>query len=65
MLSRPLFIYTAKNILAEKPQVAGFISYYLTNATDVVTEVGYFPLSVESMNETKQLYLDVMAEVSK
>jgi phosphate binding protein len=62
MLARPLFIYSAKNILLEKPQVAGFINYYLTNTEEVVAEVGYFPLSVEDMNATKQIWLDVMAE---
>jgi phosphate binding protein len=60
MLSRPLFIYSAANILAEKPQVAAFINYYLTNANEVVTEVGYFPISVEALNASKQLWLDAM-----
>jgi len=60
MLSRPLFIYSAKNILAEKPQVAAFINYYLTNADEVVTEVGYFPVSTEVLNASKQTWLDTM-----
>ncbi|MEP0761787.1 MAG: PstS family phosphate ABC transporter substrate-binding protein [Chloroflexota bacterium] len=60
MLSRPLFIYSATNILQEKPQVAAFINYYLTNANEVVTEVGYFPVSTEALNEAKQTWLDAM-----
>ncbi len=60
MLSRPLFIYSDASILAEKPQVAAFINYYLTNADEVVTEVGYFPISVEALNASKQLWLDTM-----
>jgi phosphate binding protein len=60
MLSRPLFIYSAKSILEEKPQVAAFINYYLTNAGEVVTEVGYFPISVEALNASKQIWLDAM-----
>ncbi len=60
MLSRPLFIYSDASILAEKPQVAAFINYYLTNANDVVTEVGYFPISAEALNASKQLWLDTM-----
>lgn len=58
MLSRPLFIYSASEILAEKPQVAAFINYYLTNAPEVVVEVGYFPVSTEVYNASKQIWLD-------
>ncbi|MBM7846575.1 PstS family phosphate ABC transporter substrate-binding protein [Herpetosiphon giganteus] len=57
-LARPLYIYSAKNILAEKPQVAAFINYYLTNVNDVIVEVGYFPASAEALNEAKQHLLD-------
>ncbi len=60
MLSRPLFIYSDASILAEKPQVAAYINYYLTNANEVVTEVGYFPVSVEVLNASNQAWLDAM-----
>ncbi len=60
MLSRPLFIYSDASILNEKPQVAAFINYYLMNANEVVTEVGYFPVSVEALNAAKQAWLDAM-----
>jgi phosphate binding protein len=60
MLARPLFIYSATSILAEKPQVAAFINYYLTNANDVVTEVGYFPVSTAALNVSKQTWLDAL-----
>ena len=42
-LARPLFIYSDAVIMAEKPQVASFIAYYLEVVNDVITEVGYFP----------------------
>lgn len=61
MLARPLFIYSAKSVFAEKPQVVAFVQYYLINAEEVVREVGYFPIAVESMNETKQVFLDAVA----
>lgn len=64
MLSRPLFIYSAANILSEKPQVAAFISYYLTNADEVVMEVGYFPISIEALNVSKQVWLDATGVVA-
>ncbi|ALQ52390.1 PstS family phosphate ABC transporter substrate-binding protein [Nitrosomonas ureae] len=45
-LSRPIFIYVnAKS--TEKPAVNEFINFYMQNATELVTEVKYFPLSKE------------------
>jgi phosphate transport system substrate-binding protein len=62
LLSRPLFIYSDAGILAEKPQVAAFINYYLTNAVEVVQEEGYFPVSTETLNASKQMWLDAVGE---
>jgi phosphate binding protein len=42
-ISRPLFIYSDATIMAEKPQVAAFIYFYLSNVNDNITDVGYFP----------------------
>jgi phosphate transport system substrate-binding protein len=42
-LSRPLFIYVAKKSLT-KPQVVGFIDYYLDNVNELVDSVGYIDL---------------------
>ena len=42
-ISRPLFIYSDANILKEKPQVAAFIYFYLSNVNDNISDVGYFP----------------------
>ncbi|MBL8063545.1 MAG: PstS family phosphate ABC transporter substrate-binding protein [Anaerolineales bacterium] len=42
-LARPLFIYSDATILQEKPQVAAFIYFYLTNVNDNIVDVGYFP----------------------
>ena len=42
-LARPLFIYSASSIMSEKPQVADFINFYLTNVNEEVEDVGYFP----------------------
>ncbi len=41
-ISRPLFIYSDANILKEKPQVAAFIYFYLSNVDDNISDVGYF-----------------------
>jgi phosphate transport system substrate-binding protein len=44
-LSRPLFIYISKNAVEERPEVEEFVQFYLENAADLSTEVGYVPLS--------------------
>jgi len=42
-ISRPLFIYSDAKIMQEKPQVAAFIYFYLTNVDNEISDVGYFP----------------------
>ena len=43
-LSRPLFIYARRSAL-ERPEVRAFVEYTIANAPDLVSEVGYIPLS--------------------
>jgi len=43
-LSRPLFIYTRTSFLEDKPEVAGFVKFYLENSQTLVPEVGYVEL---------------------
>jgi phosphate transport system substrate-binding protein len=43
-LARPIFISVSDKSM-EKPEVKEFIEYYLKNATKLVKEVGYVPLS--------------------
>ena len=62
-LARPLFIYSDAGIMAEKPQVAAFISFYLSNVNDEVIDVGYFPASTDALNAAKQAFLDAMADM--
>jgi phosphate transport system permease protein len=61
-LARPLFIYTSEEILAEKEQVAAFVSYYLTHINDVIEEVGYFPASDAALQEGRERFADVTGE---
>lgn len=42
-IARPLYMYTDAGVIAEKPQVADFVAYYLNNVNDLIGEVGYFP----------------------
>jgi phosphate binding protein len=48
-LARPLFIYTDANVIAEKPQVGQFATYYLSAVNDVVEQVGYFPANERAL----------------
>lgn len=59
-LARPLFIYSDAKIMAEKPQVASFISFYLSRVNEVIGEVGYFPASDEALNTAKQALMDAV-----
>ncbi len=61
-LARPLYIYTDAAILADKPQVAGFVGYYLANVNEVLAEVGYFPASAEATNIAREAYLAAIGE---
>lgn len=45
-LSRPIYIYVNADS-ANKPEVAEFVEYYLTNAEALVPEVGSVPLTAE------------------
>ena len=43
-LSRPLFIYTRESFLEQRPEVLGLVNFYLENAEELVTDVGYVPM---------------------
>jgi len=56
-LARPLFIYSDATIMAEKPQVADFINFYLTYVNEEVVDVGYFPASPNALEQAMQSWL--------
>ena len=59
-LARPLFIYSDAKVMAEKPQVAAFISFFLNRVNEVITEVGYFPASAEALDQARQALQDAL-----
>jgi phosphate transport system substrate-binding protein len=59
-LARPLFIYSDVGIMNEKPQVAGFINFFLTYVNDEILDVGYFPASSEALDAARQKWLDAV-----
>jgi phosphate binding protein len=56
--ARPLFIITAEPILRSKPQVAGFVNYYLTNVNKVIRGVGYFPAPEAALEKSRQDFVN-------
>lgn len=61
-ISRPLFIYSTALIMQEKPQVAAFIYFYLTNVNDEILDVGYFPASEETMQEALDVWMTAVGK---
>lgn len=57
-LARPLFIYSDAGVMQAKPQVAGFINFYLTYVNEEILSVGYFPASAESLEAARQAWLN-------
>jgi phosphate binding protein len=60
-LARPLYIYSDTTIMADKPQVAAFINYFLTYVNDEIIDVGYFPASAEALDAARQAWLDAQS----
>ncbi|MHB1357383.1 MAG: PstS family phosphate ABC transporter substrate-binding protein [Anaerolineae bacterium] len=61
-LARPLFLYTTAKIMQEKPQVAAFINYYLTNVNTVIGKVGYFPANNQALDAARTAWLTAMGQ---
>jgi phosphate transport system permease protein len=60
--ARPLFIYAAADAIKDDPEVSAFVNYYLNHANEQTQEVGYFPMSAESLEEAKQAWLQARGE---
>lgn len=61
-LARPLFIYSAADVMQENPAIGTFVDYYLTNVNTVIEDVGYFPISAEVLNEATAAWADAAGE---
>lgn len=59
-LSRPLFIYVRNDALA-RPEVAGFVSFYLDNVNGLIEEVGYIPATDEELSTARTAVEDAIA----
>jgi phosphate transport system substrate-binding protein len=60
-LARPLFIYTTADYMREKPQVAAYVNFYLTNVNSAMVlgggPINYFPVSRDSLNLDRLVWL--------
>ena len=59
-LARPLYIYSDAGIMAERPQVAAFISFFLTYVNEEIERVGYFPAEASVLEAARQSLLDAV-----
>jgi phosphate binding protein len=59
-LSRPLFMYSDAGILKSKPQVAGYLNFFLSYVNEEIESVGYFPASQEALDVARQALLDAL-----
>lgn len=52
-LARPLLLYSAPGIIAGRPQVGEFLSYYLTVVDEEIEKTGYFPADAQVLNRSR------------
>lgn len=56
--ARPLYVITTGKIMKDKPQVASFMNYYLTNTDKIIKAVGYFPAPAAKLTESVNAWLN-------
>lgn len=59
-LTRSLYIYADENQLRSRPELRGFITYYLANVNEEIPRLGYFPASPTVFEESKTKLLQVV-----
>ena len=64
-LARPLYIYSDAGIMAEKPQVAAFVNFFLTYVEEEIERVGYFPAEASVLEAAKQNLLEAMQGIEQ
>ncbi len=59
-LTRKLYMITSPAVLKNKPQVAAFVSYYLTNLPAVARPIGFFPPASTILDENTSGYMNAV-----
>lgn len=60
-LIRPLYIYADAKAIRKRPEVQGFVNYYLTSVSEEVSSLGFFPVKPTVLDEAKTKFLQVKA----
>ena len=55
-LSRPLFIYPDAGKAKERPELKGFVDFYLENTSTLSAEVGYVPIPDDLLQQQKDAW---------
>lgn len=58
-ITRPLYIYADAKAIRNRPEVEGFVNYYLTYVNEEAPSLGYFPVKPTVLNESKTKFLQV------
>ena len=52
-LARPLYLYSTEEIIENNQAAQVFVNYYLTHVGEEIEEVGYFPVSAETLSASQ------------
>lgn len=58
-ITRPLYIYADAKGIRKRPEVEGFVNYYLTYVNEAMYSLGYFPVKPTVANKLKIKFLQV------
>ncbi|ELR99165.1 substrate-binding domain-containing protein [Gloeocapsa sp. PCC 73106] len=61
-VSRTLYIYVDAQAIKKRPELQGFINYYLTYNNQASSSLGFFPVSETVLNASKTKLLQLMGE---
>lgn len=56
-LTRPLYIYVDAKAIRQRPEVEGFVNYYLTYVSEEVPNLGYFTVKTTVLDDSKTKFL--------
>jgi phosphate transport system substrate-binding protein len=58
-ITRPLYIYADAKAIRQRSEVEGFVNYYLTYVNEEISTLGYFPVKLTVLDESKTKFLQV------
>lgn len=61
-LTRPLVLYSTADIFSDKPQVADFMNYYLTNVNAEVAPLGLYPAGDNNLSQAQSSWFAAVGQ---